>query len=150
MTPEFVIKVAKRMAKNRETKIRLREIGENIYPAGFCEPGYDKGKTVILGNWNATDRYDALTHRRIRLSDGELVPRLQGILEKMGCLIEWIDACTRCDDCSRVFRTEPDSYDWQAFGWSDLDKAETKCGDCWANDDSEDGDQAHDDMHQAG
>lgn len=78
--------------------------------AGCCEPGYDD-KPVILANWNNVpqEEYD-------RLEEG-------------GYSCEWSDEWIQCDDCGKAFRSSPNSYRWEMYGYISED-GDVICGDC--------------------
>jgi hypothetical protein len=61
---------------------------------GYAEPGYtDKGKGVLVANWNEESRA------------GE-------IAERLGYETEWFDEWISCDECMKLVRREPSSYIW--------------------------------------
>ena len=84
---------------------------------GIAEPGYGTDETVwVMGNWNVK-RYRR--EGEPELTNAESLPeRLSEALERRceGIELLWLDEWTRCDECQRVFRDQPDSYSWQMYG----------------------------------
>lgn len=76
---------------------------------GCCEPSYDD-KPVILADWN-------------------YVPsKLFDLFEKYGYSCEWQDEWITCDSCYKAFRSSPDSYNWEMYGY--IGDGYAICGDC--------------------
>lgn len=76
---------------------------------GCSEPGYDD-RPVILANWN-------------------YVPgKLFDSLENHGFSCEWEDEWIECEGCQKVFRTSPNSYGWEMFGY--IGDGFALCGNC--------------------
>lgn len=85
----------------------------------------------VTGNWNDIDRYDAETRTRVKVSD---VPgRLFAALERIGVNGEWSGEWDTCSDCSKLIRTQPDSYGWTAQ-YVLTDDCEFVCADCMQSD----------------
>jgi hypothetical protein len=55
--------------------------------------------------------------------------RLLRVLERLSVKTEWSDVFLRCE-CGRGFRTQPDSYSWEMYGW--IGDGDYMCGDCLA------------------
>lgn len=91
------------------------------FGAGIAEPGYGTDETVwVLGNWN-TKRWLSPEERSagVKLTNEESLPaRLAEALERRvpGVELHWLDEWTSCEDCARIFRTQPDSYGWLMYG----------------------------------
>jgi hypothetical protein len=93
---------------------RLLSLLEKSYPDyqllnGCVEPGYDD-KPVILANWNNVDG------------------KLYDSLENHGFSCEWEDEWITCDNCYKAFRSSPDSYGWEMYGY--IGDGFATCGDC--------------------
>lgn len=87
---------------------------EHYYPdytttSGCSELGYDD-KPVILADWN---------HVPAKLFD---------MLENHGFSCEWDDEWLICDSCYKAFRSSPDSYGWEMYGY--IGDGYAVCGDC--------------------
>jgi len=83
---------------------------------GYAEPGYTfsgEQKGVAMANWN---RYEQafLTWLESRYA------------------IEWGDEWATCEDCDKVFRTQPSGHGWTMYGT--LDARGCTCGDCLKKD----------------
>jgi hypothetical protein len=92
---------------------------------GCCEPGYDD-KPVAIGNWNSRTEYHSCA-REFKTLD-ETMPRLAKLFEKLGYECEWEDEWVVCDECGKAMRTEPDSYSWKPYYWTE--GCSYICGDC--------------------
>lgn len=92
---------------------------------GYAERGYHDDETVwVLGDWND----------RARLHNDPPIPsdapgRLFDALERIGVEGEWHDEWTKCSNCYRIVRDEPDSHGWKPF-YVVLDDGDTLCGTC--------------------
>jgi hypothetical protein len=114
-------------------------IEEMRWQVGYAEPGY-AGGPVVTGNWNNVDTYDRATQKRVTIS---LLPsRLAKLFEACGVHIEWGDEWASCDDCGRIVRNQPDSYDW-APSYTESGDGKIYCRDC-APEDEEDEEDAID------
>lgn len=140
MKLDTILEAAKNSATEQATKDRIEEIQ---WCSGYAEMGYPgskdyngddpEPKDVVFGNWNETDRYDALSKTRVKLPDGNILPRLFRILEKAGYSCEWLDEFATCESCNRAVRTEPNGYCWEP---SYVLKNDTLlCKDCAEDDD---------------
>lgn len=97
---------------------------------GCVEPGYyDDDTVIVLGNWNPK--------RWVRegeppLTDEENLPvTLGNKLDEMEDVeIEWYDEWTRCGECFRAFRTQPNSYSWTMYGAFVESACEYICAEC--------------------
>jgi len=101
---------------NRIDFDKLDKIFPNAYfdsAAGCSEPGYDDNP-VILADWN---------HVSNKTFDS---------LENKGFSCEWMDEWIMCDECYKVFRSSPNSYDWQMFGV--ICDGYVLCGSCLSED----------------
>lgn len=76
---------------------------------GCSEPGYDD-KPVILANWN------------------NIPQKVYGLLENNGFSCEWLDEWITCDNCYKTFRSSPNSYGWEMFGY--IGDGYAVCGNC--------------------
>lgn len=90
---QIISEAAKTATPNREN--HLSEI--SLHTSGIAEPGYDLPKSgiVALGNWND----------------------IEDVSEKLTDLdveIEWNDEWADCCECGKIFRTQANSYGWQA------------------------------------
>jgi hypothetical protein len=85
----------------------------------YCEPGYEKTRPlegqILFANWN----------------DSPLA-EFGDLSEKLGFDIEWSDEWSTCDNCSKAFRTLPDSYGWKGY-YAYVDGCGV-CGDCIKSD----------------
>ncbi len=109
----------------------LEEI--HIHDCGYAETGYNPVQNLIVtGNWNEpTSYHQGQSFASLGPKYSNLFERLGKIFEKLGFDTEWSDEWTTCEDCSRLFRTQPDSFNWKPSGRMDLDKGICKCNDCW-------------------
>lgn len=82
---------------------------ESNYAVGCSERGYDD-KPVILANWN------------------NIPDKVYQALENHGYSCEWEDEWIVCDDCGKAFRSSPDSYGWEMFGY--IGDGFAVCGNC--------------------
>lgn len=123
-----ILEIANRMAENAgyETANRISDI--TMHVDGYAEPGYDVGSAgiILLSNWNNVDRYDSSTRSRTLISN--LPSRLSKIFEKMNVDVEWDDEWVDCCECSKLIRTQPDSYSWKKNYILTANGA--KCGEC--------------------
>ena len=95
---------------NRIEEIQLYQ---SSAPAScYAEPGYDH-RLAATGNWNSVSEYNRVLQMRETVPQGNLPKRLLAILEKLGFECEWSDEWTSCEDCSKLIRTQPDSYFWE-------------------------------------
>lgn len=85
---------------------------------GCAEPGYDD-KPVILANWN------------------NIPQKVYDSLESHGYSCEWEDEWLTCDECYKAFRSSPNSYGWEMFGY--IGDGFAVCGNCIDWDDYLDG-----------
>lgn len=94
---------------------------------GYAEPGYGNDESVVVfGNWNPK-RFPRGDDAPLTKSEN-VGPRLAEALENIGAEVEWLDEWTRCDDCYRAMRTQPNSYSWAMYGaWWDSGYV---CADC--------------------
>jgi hypothetical protein len=118
----WIIEIAKNMAEkalDHGTRNRLEDI--QIHEE-YAEPGYDSKGPILTGNWNP------ISWDKTKKED-DLIFRLGEILEKIGCELEWEDEWSTCADCSRLVRTEPDSYGWTP-SYAILNECELVCADC--------------------
>lgn len=79
------------------------------YAQGCSEPGYDD-KPVILADWN------------------HVPGKLFDLLEKYGYSCEWCDEWVTCENCYKAFRSSPNSYSWEMYGY--IGDGFALCGDC--------------------
>lgn len=86
------------------------------YGIGISEPGYGDDETIwVLGNWNPK-RFPRDDEPELTKSEN-IGPRLAAALETYAnAECHWLDEWIRCDDCSMIFRTQPDSYSWRMYG----------------------------------
>ena len=96
------------------------------YPDGnvYAEPGYDAPTNGVLavGYWSPGNYDDDEMRGRIEV--------LTDTLAALGCHVEYADEWTRCENCYRFIRTEPNSYSWRPFySWGE---GGPTCGDCLA------------------
>lgn len=120
------IEAASASAKTSEGRNRVEEV--QLHFDGVVEPGYKDHAIVATGNWNdisKTKHHD---------SDG-IMPRLGAVLEKLGVELEWSDEWDTCNECSKLFRTSPDSYGWQR-SFAEVDGS-ILCVECLADDPAE-------------
>lgn len=86
---------------------------------GYAEPGY-RGTVWVLGNWNTKRRLSPEERSAgVKLTNAESLPaRLADALTRRvpGVELEWLDEWIQCDDCHRIFRSQPNSYSWQMYG----------------------------------
>lgn len=85
--------------------------GDRVTDVGIGYAGNDSGyrsDVWVTGNWN--DRTHYVDGERI--VDDNTMSRLFDALERIGVNGEWLDEWNRCDDCSKLIRTQPDSYCW--------------------------------------
>lgn len=77
---------------------------------GYAD-GSDDNAVIVLGDWNDS-RYPR--NDDPPLTEAERVgPRLFDALEAAGAECQWLDEYSRCSDCGKAIRTEPDSYRWR-------------------------------------
>lgn len=97
--------------KNRLVRYALEKYGDEITDVlqGCSEPGYDD-KPVILANWN------------------NIPGKVFDKLKNHGFACEWLDEWIMCDNCYKAFRTSPDSYGWEMFGY--FGDGFAVCGNC--------------------
>lgn len=83
---------------------------------GIREPGYrDDNALWVLGNWNPK-RYPRGDDPPLT-NDENIGPRLAEALERYAeADLHWLDEWVRCDECSMIFRSQPDSYSWRMYG----------------------------------
>lgn len=113
-----VMEIARGMAKNsiqatnQLEEIRLFADDKNAY----VEPGYN-GKLVVLGDYNEPDVWDnEAKERKLCLPEHpDLFHRISEIFEALGIECEWHDEWSDCQECGKVFRSEPDSYFWKRY-----------------------------------
>jgi hypothetical protein len=115
-------------AKTRQGENRIEE---TEYHHGVAEPGYDD-KPTVLGNWNKISKW----HKDRSIDLDEAPARMAHALEAAGLSIEWSDEWTVCADCSKLVRSQPDSYSWTRAYWDDED-GYAHCERCTDKDDSE-------------
>jgi hypothetical protein len=118
-------------AKTEEGRSRCGEV--QINAAGYAEPGYsdpDSG-VVALGNWNEISRWAEGKSEKVDSAPADLA----AALEKIGVDLEWEDEWKTCSDCSRLVRTQPDSYSWKRSYFED-DDCNIQCSDCVLKDPS--------------
>lgn len=106
--------------RNRLEEIHLYHDETNVY----AERGY-KGLLAATGNWNEVyeylspagsqrrRRHNRTTRQRKPVPNGNLPTRVENLLVKLGFECEWSDEWAACEECSRIFRTQPDCYDWK-------------------------------------
>jgi hypothetical protein len=82
---------------------------DSQYAEGCSELGYDD-KPVILANWN------------------NIPQKVFDVLERNGFSCEWEDEWITCDDCGKAFRSSPNSYGWEMFGY--IGDGYALCGNC--------------------
>lgn len=126
---EWLIECARNSTENREALSHLEDV--QIY-SGYAEPGYsdpDSG-VICVGNWNDVSRY---VDGKCETVDNTM-PRLAGLLERMGAELEWCDEWTCCGDCGKIVRMSADSYHWTA-SYVDVE-GDVLCMDCVTNDSS--------------
>jgi hypothetical protein len=87
-----------------------------LHTEGYAEPGYTDPESGIIatGNWN----------------DPPTPERVTRIFEKLGIEIEWGDEWAACDECHKLFRTQPDSYMWRRSYWLDEMDGDIRCREC--------------------
>jgi hypothetical protein len=102
--------------------------GHDIQTAvGCCEPGYDD-KPVAMSNWNDDSHYVDGN----RVVNNDVMPRLSELFEKLGYSVEWEDEWSTCEDCGKVFRTQPDSYSWKP-SYAAIGDCSLACHNCIRN-----------------
>lgn len=86
-----------------------------LHFAGYAERGYSDPYHGIIatGNWNAVDKYDSATKKRVAVPGDDLPVRLSAVFEALGVDCEWSDEWSTCNDCGKLVRTEPDSHGWK-------------------------------------
>lgn len=101
-----------------------------LHYEGYAEPGYPEKELIATGNWNSrTERrrvYDKPIPDWLTVKNPDetykhtdnTMPRIGAILEKLGVELEWEDEWCACEECSKLFRTEPDSYSWTPSYWA--------------------------------
>lgn len=79
----------------------------------YAEPGYldPESGMIALGDWNPRT-FDSPGKQDL------LMPRIGAILEKLGAELEWEDEWCSCEECGKIFRTEPDSHSWTRSYWA--------------------------------
>lgn len=104
---------------------------------GISERGEDDETLWVLGNWNPT-RFPYGDDKPLT-RDENLGPRLANALETYCDDIElhWLDEWLECEDCYKIFRSQPDSYLWKMFGIVTEDGTYL-CANCLTWDDLED------------
>lgn len=107
----------------REGRSRIDDVR---FYSGYAEPGYtDNPNGIAVGNWNTVSRW-CLKEKKSVVVD--TTPKLfSELLEKLGISLEWDDEWSTCDQCGKLIRTQPDSFDWAPFYESD---GETVCHNC--------------------
>jgi hypothetical protein len=90
----------------------------------YAEPGYTDpsgGAPIATGNWNEVTEYlpfvgppqpDVWTPPSICTVVDDSPRRLYGLLESLGCELEWCDEWIECHECGGLVRTSPDCQDW--------------------------------------
>ena len=117
-----------------------------LHCEGYAEPGYDPDTEMIAtGDWNSqTVRrrvYDKPIPGWLTVKNpnetfehvDNTMPRIAAILEKLGVALEWSDEWCDCSGCSKLFRTQPNSYSWMASYWLH-DGIGQYCQDCVLDD----------------
>lgn len=132
MTPHAILLAAIHSVKTPETKNRLEEI---TWAPDYAEPSYslsrpDTKAGIYLGNWNPPTKYDPVFQQQVSVIDGNILPRLKKVLEKVGADIEWSDEWAFCHDCSKIGRTQPDGWFWQSSLIVDLAEGSCLCKEC--------------------
>lgn len=89
---------------------------------GVVEPGYgyDDDTVLVVGNWN---------EKRSGTPWEKFHPvRLENALETTGAEIDWYDEWTRCEECYRAVRTQPNSYSWTpSYIWTEYGPVCVEC-----------------------
>jgi hypothetical protein len=104
-----------------------------LHTKGYAEPSYTDPESgvICVGNFNNPSQWDNEAHKSVELSD--LPARVAKVLEeRYEVELEWCDEWMTCEHCSKLIRTQADSYDWQRY-WADFD-GERICGDCLKKD----------------
>lgn len=89
----------------------------------YAEPSYNLTSAdgiVVFGNWN--DKRELVDGVWVTHTKRDTLPsRLCDALENIGADIEWCDEWTKCADCYKALRTQPDCYGWTMYGafWED-------------------------------
>jgi len=111
MTPSFVFDLLREYAENKGYQID--------FASEYAEPGYSNPESGIIafGDWNSRGRWDREQSKYI--STDFTMPRIAKIFQKLGIEIEWEDEWTRCCECDKAVRTQPDSYGWTRSYWED-------------------------------
>jgi hypothetical protein len=125
-----LIDAAIRLAPTREGKRRCGYVQLHV---GYAEPGYGNvaGDDVIAtGDWNTCSRWD--NDKQQSIDTDRMPARLGDALERIGVSVEWEDEWTECGSCSKLVRTQPDSYSWTR-SYSDTDDG-AMCAECLEND----------------
>ena len=104
-----------------------------IINAGYYPPSWnnDDAPTVIaIGEWNSLQEYDEAAKRYVDFSD--IPKRIEKLFAKLGVDVVWDETVSECDDCSRVFTTEPWCvWDRCDRGLSNMHEGKTLCRDCF-------------------
>jgi hypothetical protein len=118
------IAAAKNDAERQDDKLGYRFDDIQVY-VGKQASEYNS-ECVVVGDWNDITKYNPITRQSEIVCN--LPRRLEKVLEKLSCELEWPDATCACSDCNKLVSTTPDS-----FGWTPryvLGDAELLCLEC--------------------
>lgn len=111
---EKIIEAGKRLATDKG-RWRLDEF--RLFTEGYAEPGYTEPASgvICLGNYNNISHWEEKTRQSV--NDDDTPGRVAGLLEKLGIELEWSDEWLTCEDCGKLVRCQPNSYQWQRSYW---------------------------------
>lgn len=99
----------KDLCVSEEARSRIDEV--EVYSEGYGEPGYDEGKVVVLGNWNDILRWSTPQKSQIVDTAPSHLAEALELLE--GVETQWSDEWVQCSISGQLYRSSPNSYDWQ-------------------------------------
>lgn len=105
---------------------------------GYAEPGYTDPESgiIVTADWN-DDTPCVPTSSLPDWPGYETMITLGDALEFLGVELEWSDEWDACGHCGKLFRTQPDSYQWRASYWYDENQCEYICCECVRRDPSD-------------
>jgi hypothetical protein len=124
-----IVRAALNSCKTNSGRSHIDEV--QLHVNGYAEPGYSDPESGVIatGNWN-----DVTEWRNGRSQVVDTAPkRLGELLERLGVELEWSDEWQTCSNCSKLYRTEPDSYSWKR-SYVQFEDGDQLCEDCVKHD----------------
>ena len=107
-----ILEAATNSTEKRDVHNRIEEV--TLHGEGYAERGYTDPEhgIIALGNWNSISHYDK--EKGEFIDDDNTLPRIAELFGKLGIECDWDDEWGKCHGCGKLFRTQGDSYGWQA------------------------------------